>query len=68
MLQKTFHTDPWETPALNENISKRLFEFSTAAFLMERKRVCTESFFVTYIVIYNSSILQLLSRWSREAV
>ena len=33
------------TPALSENISKRSFELSTAAFLMERERVCKETFY-----------------------
>ena len=55
--KKLSGADPWRTPALNENISKRCFEFSTVASGMERERVCKETFWmnITIIQICNGS-------------
>ena len=47
--KKLSGADPWQTPALGKKTSHReVFEPSTAAFDMERERVCKETFYSLY--------------------
>ena len=48
--KKLSGADPWQTSALSKKASRReVFELSTATFVMERERVCKETFYSEYL-------------------